>query len=196
MKLKIESRREGESWLRWLRRAGRYLASRLWAPWALRHCDRLGNGARVRGRPVVENEGGQIVIGRRFCVWSYLSRVQLYVGPGGLLEVGDDTFVNNGSVLSASRHIAIGSRVYIAPGCTLLDNDFHGTDGRGDSPKQAPIVIGDDVWLGTGVTVLRGVTIGPGAVVAAGAVVTRDVPARTLVGGVPARVIRPLGEGA
>ncbi len=174
------------------RRAVQYLLKRLIAPIALRGCTRVGPGARVRGFPVVENEGGEIVIGRAFCVFSYLAKVQLYAGPGARLEIGDDTFVNNGTTLSASLHIRIGDRVNIAPHCTLIDNDFHGTDRRDGPPKVAPIVLEDDVWLGTHVTVLKGVTIGKGAVIAAGAVVTRDVPPGVLAGGVPAKVIRRL----
>jgi acetyltransferase-like isoleucine patch superfamily enzyme len=145
---------------------------------------------------MVENEGGRIVIGQRFCVWSHLGRVELYAGPGGTLTIGDDVFVNHGAVLSASCEIHIGNRVNIAPRCTLLDNDFHGTDERGAAPRKAPIILEDDVWLGTGVIVLRGVKIGHGAVIAAGAVVSRDVPAGMLAGGVPARVLRPLSRRA
>jgi acetyltransferase-like isoleucine patch superfamily enzyme len=77
---------------------------------------------------------------------------------------------------------AIGERV------TIRDSDDHLITG-GSGPV-APIRIGDHVWIGSGVTVLRGVEIGDGAVVAAGAVVTRSVPAKCLVGGVPARVLR------
>lgn len=179
-----------------LARIWRYLQARAWAPVALRGCNRVGPGARVRGRPVVENEGGRITIGARFCVWAYLARVQLYAGPGGVLEIGDDTFINNGSVLSASQGIYVGDRVNIAPGCTVIDNDFHGTDDRQAPPARAPIVLEDDVWLGTGVTVLKGVRIGRGSVIAAGAVVTKDIPAGVLAGGVPARVLRSLVTSA
>lgn len=174
------------------RKGAQYLLKRLLAPLALRGVSQLGPGARVRGWPCVENEGGEIRIGRNFALYSYLAKVQLYVGAGGKLEIGDDTFVNNGTVLSASTLIRIGDRVNIAPQCMVIDNDFHGTDTRGAAPKTAPIVIEDDVWLGTRVTVLRGVTIGRGSVIASGAVVTKDVPPGVLAGGVPARVIRRL----
>lgn len=72
-----------------------------------------------------------------------------------------------------------------------MDGDNHTllVDGVARS-SSAPVVIGDGVWIGARATILKGVTIGDGAVVAAGAVVTRDVPAHSLVAGVPARVVR------
>ena len=72
----------------------------------------------------------------------------------------------------------------------MLDDDFHAITVDGvERPSVAPVRIGDRVWVGTRAVVLKGVTIGDGAVVAAGAVVTSDVPAGTVVAGVPARVV-------
>ncbi len=77
----------------------------------------------------------------------------------------------------------------IAENVTIRDGDHHRIlDGRQVISK--PIVIGDHVWICTNATILKGVTIGDGAIVAAGAVVTKDVPPKALVGGVPARLIR------
>ncbi|MCO6476121.1 MAG: hypothetical protein J5I94_05830 [Phaeodactylibacter sp.] len=73
-----------------------------------------------------------------------------------------------------------------------MDGDFHDLNNRQEPGRSAPIIIEDDVWLGARSIVLKGVTIGRGAVVAAGAVATRDVPPYTMVGGVPAKVIRRL----
>ncbi|MDB5100597.1 MAG: lacA 2 [Cyanobacteria bacterium RYN_339] len=174
------------------RKAVQYALKRLLAPLALRGCTKVGTGARVRGWPCVENEGGEIVIGKNFALFTYLAKVQLYAGPGGRLEIGDDSFVNNGVILSATHSIKIGNRVNIAPHCVLIDNDFHGTADRNGPPKIAPIVLEDDVWLGTRVTVLKGVTIGRGSVIASGSVVTKDVPPGVLAGGVPAKVIKAL----
>jgi len=89
--------------------------------------------------------------------------------------------------------IEIGDEVLIGPNVQLISSG-HPVDpaGRRRTITGDPIVIGRNVWIGAGATVLHGVTVGEDAVIAAGAVVTRDVPARTLVAGVPARVVRHL----
>ena len=73
-----------------------------------------------------------------------------------------------------------------------MDGDFHGVDDRAEPGKSDAIIIGDNAWLATRSMVLKGVKIGEGATVAAGAVVTKDVAPYTLVGGVPAKLIRKL----
>jgi GT2 family glycosyltransferase/acetyltransferase-like isoleucine patch superfamily enzyme len=89
--------------------------------------------------------------------------------------------------------VTIGADCNLAPNCFVTASDYGidaGTTILDQEKRDADVTIGDDVWFGTGVVVVAGVTIGDGAVVAAGSVVTSDVPPGTVVGGVPAKVIR------
>lgn len=92
--------------------------------------------------------------------------------------------------------VTIGSNVNLAQGITVTALNHNFTDPQLRIDQQgvstAPVVIGDDVWIGANATVLPGVTIGNHCVVAAGAVVTKDVPPCTLVGGVPAKILKKL----
>jgi acetyltransferase-like isoleucine patch superfamily enzyme len=161
------------------------------ARWALRGCSSLGNAPKCRGIPLVQNTG-QMIIGDYFSIWSHLGRSELAVGAGGVLRIGNCVFINTGTTISAQLEVTIGDRVQIGNGVSILDSDFHGLTDRHSPPPAEAIRIEDDVWIATKAIVLKGVTIGRGAVVAAGAVVTSDVAPYTLVGGVPARVIRSL----
>jgi acetyltransferase-like isoleucine patch superfamily enzyme len=163
----------------------------LTARWVLRGYTSLGKNAKCRGTPFVQN-GGKLIIGDCFSLWSHLSPSELAVLPNGVLRIGDNVFINTGTTISASASVTIGSRVQIANCVTIMDDDFHGLENRDCPPPAEPICIEDDVWIATGAIVLKGVTIGQGAVVAAGAVVTKNVDPYTLVGGVPARLIRSL----
>lgn len=86
--------------------------------------------------------------------------------------------------------IEIGHHCQLAPLVHMMDTDFHDLSDRTKAGKQASIVLEGQVRLGTRAMVLKGVTIHEGAVVAPGSVVTKDVPAYTLVAGVPAKVIQ------
>ena len=105
-------------------------------------------------------------------------------------HLGEGVFINMGCMFQDTGGIWIGDRTLIGHG-TILTTINHGWDPehRGDM-VMAPIHIGSDVWFGACVTVVPGVTIGDGAIIGAGSVVTKDVPARTVVAGVPARPIR------
>ncbi|WP_319004506.1 acyltransferase [Loktanella gaetbuli] len=109
------------------------------------------------------------------------------LAPGARLTLGSG-YMNYRGTIDCFADIRIGDRVAIGPDVVIRDSDNHGLAVGG--PATAPVMIGDDVWIGQRAMILKGVTIGDGAVVAAGAVVTRDVAPRSLVGGVPARVLR------
>jgi len=121
-------------------------------------------------------------------------------GPGAIydrLVIGRDVLINVRCLLDLGAAITIGNAVMIGQEVILLTTSHKvGTPGcRAGDNYVKPLNIGDGAWLGARCIVLPGVTIGPGAVVAAGAVVVRDVAAHTMVGGVPARVIRELDPG-
>ena len=121
-------------------------------------------------------------------------RPPLHLDYGSHLHIGAGTFANFGLVALDCAEIRVGEHVQIGPNVQLL-TATHPLDAdrrRAKWESAAPISIGDNVWLGGGVIVCPGVTIGPDTVVAAGSVVTKDLPARVLAVGSPARVIRDL----
>ncbi|ESZ90818.1 hypothetical protein SBOR_8794 [Sclerotinia borealis F-4128] len=113
---------------------------------------------------------------------------------------GQNVYINRDVSIFDSAPVKIGDRVLIGPGvCICTDTHEIDVESRKQSQKGSyakPIIIGDDCWVGGGVIIVAGVTIGDGSTVAAGAVVVKDVDANCLVGGVPAKVIRRLDEGA
>lgn len=116
-----------------------------------------------------------------------------YTEHGLATTFGKNVFVNQGCTFMDGGGISIGNNVMIAPKVNLITGGHPlPLAERREYTTNAPIVIEDDVWIGAGVTVTQGVTIGAGSVVAAGAVVTRDVPAGTVVAGVPARAIKSI----
>lgn len=111
---------------------------------------------------------------------------------GAHLSIGNQTYLNGASI-DCSREIRIGEYCAMAGGVRIMDNSWHNVLFVGDGEKKdsiSPVVIGNKVWIATNAIILPGVTIGDGAIVAAGAVVTKNVPARCMVAGVPARVIK------
>jgi len=115
-------------------------------------------------------------------------RVHLYLdGPTAVVSIGNGTYVNRRTEITCQDSVTIGEQCAISWDVLITDTDYHRIDGR---TATAPVAIGDRVWIGARTTILKGVTVGDGAVIAAGAVVSHDVPAGTLVGGNPAKVIR------
>jgi maltose O-acetyltransferase len=110
------------------------------------------------------------------------------------ISIGSRFSVNSGTIIDGRGGVAIGNDVMIGPNSCIYSSS-HDMSQK-DRPMTAcdhilrPVVIQDDVWIGANVSIPGGVTIGSGAVIAAGAVVVKDVEPGTIVGGVPARMIR------
>jgi acetyltransferase-like isoleucine patch superfamily enzyme len=104
------------------------------------------------------------------------------------VRIGEGTIIGDHAVLDGRAPLTIGNHVDIASGVWIYnsEHDVHSEDMR---PIEAPVVVEDYVFVGPRAIILPGVTIHKGAVVAAGAVVTKDVPAKAVVGGIPAQII-------
>ena len=117
-----------------------------------------------------------------------------YTDCGKNIHIGKYVFINMGCKFQDQGGIFIGDGALIGHNVVLATlNHAMSPHDRG-TMIPAPIHIGKNVWIGSNSTILPGVTIGDGAIVAAGAVVTRDVPENTIVGGVPARIMRHLSK--
>ncbi len=115
-----------------------------------------------------------------------------HVNYGKHTKIGRNVFINFDCVFLDFGGITIEEGVFIAPKVSLLSEGHPLAPDDRHSLTVGHIQIRRNAWIGAGATITQGVTIGEDAVVAAGAVVTKDVPTRTVVGGIPARVIKTL----
>ena len=114
------------------------------------------------------------------------------------VEIGSNCSINHGVLIQGRHKVIIGNNVTLSPYVMLLDA---GLDTKavlgGESNKDhysAPIVLEDHVWVGAGAIILAGVKIGRKSIVAAGSVVTKDMPSKSLIAGIPAKVVRKSSE--
>lgn len=111
------------------------------------------------------------------------------------IVVGENTIFSNNVSVIANEEITIGSSCLIGDLCLIMDSDFHNIDPltrRKGTGSSSPVVIGNNVWLGSRVVVQKGVRIGDNSVITPNAVVTKDIPPDSIAGGIPARVIRAI----
>jgi acetyltransferase-like isoleucine patch superfamily enzyme len=111
------------------------------------------------------------------------------LGSSSEVLIGDDCGFS-GTVIGCFDKIEIGHRVKCGANTLITDGDWHAEDPRSSKPR--PIHIGDDVWLGVNVTVMKGVTIGENSLIGAGSIVTKDIPPNVIAAGNPCVVIRTL----
>ena len=144
-----------------------------------------GSGAGEKGITI----GNDVIISRNCVIQGKTASVKI----GNKADIGCNTMISSGGGIEIGNHVLIAGNCYVGGGRYLND--------RLDIPMmeqgvytQGPVVIGDDVWLGAGATVLDGVKIGKGSIVGAGALVTKDLPDYSIAVGVPAKVIRKRDE--
>lgn len=157
------------------------------------------NAKKVMGSRIIDAHIDlSATLGEGSVVWHYArvlarARIGKHVSIGGGTEIGRDTVIGDYSRIGANVFLPpktiIGERVFVGPGVTCTDDRHPRVPVQGDPPYDAqPPIIDDDVAIGAGAVLLPGVHLYQGARVAAGAVVTEDVPAFTMVVGLPARI--------
>ena len=140
--------------------------------------------SRIETRLLVE-ENGQMIVNGEFEIYAG-SFVRVVKGGKLILNKG---FINENVQITCGDVIEIGRDCAIGRDVVIRSFDGHSICKDGYDISE-PIRIGNHVWIGQGATILKGVTIGDGAIIASGSVVTKDVPSKAVVGGVPARIIQ------
>ena len=147
-----------------------------------------GDNLRLREDvEIVKRDGGQqrLTLGNNVLISEHARLV--FEGPDGIIEIGDDVFINARSEVRSREQVRIGADTIVSYDVCILDTNSHSIVGI---ETTQPVTLGEHVWVGARATILPGVTVGSGAVIGAGSVVTRNVPERCLVAGNPVRVLR------
>lgn len=161
----------------------------LMSKWYLRKAT-LASVVICRNKPSLFIKG-KLCIGSGTRIWSNIYRTRISVFEGAELHIGENNYIN-GIRIAVKKKVIIGKNCHFAPEVVIMDSDFHDKSCHEEEGKSNDITIGNNVWIATRATILKGVTIGDGAVIAAGAVVTKNVPPYSLVGGIPATIIKTI----
>ena len=137
-------------------------------------------------------DGGELRIGRDTWLRTEVEPVHLIVYPNGQLTIGTEGWLN-GCLVSSKQEVTTGVRTWIGPGTHVYDSDQHDFDDA--TPEQsAPVRMGDHIWVGARVMVLKGVVIGSHSIIGAHSMVTHDIPAHSVAYGVPAEPRGNVGD--
>lgn len=171
---------------------------------------RLGQGIQVFGRAiVVRYPGTTISIGDNSIFNACFKHLSAGLGFGlkirtlcrnARIQIGASCELNACALICRTTEIILEDNVLIGAGTIIMDSDFHSLEPRKRIPGQktaafendSPVHIGENVWIGLNVTLLKGVCIGKNSVIAAGSVVTHKIPPNVVAAGIPAKVVKKL----
>lgn len=159
--------------------------------------DAAGYDLRVMTPRHLEISGPNIRVGDHVHFMALPDKpVRLAVFDGlGKINIGSYSIINPGVRMTSAAEISIGEGCMLATDCYLSDADWHDLNHRIYAPgNNAPITLGDNVWIGDGALVTKGVSIGKNSIVGAKSVVTKDVPDNCIVAGNPARKVSELND--
>jgi acetyltransferase-like isoleucine patch superfamily enzyme len=178
---------------------------RIWTYRRLWTCGRVTGPAPIVWQPLLVLGSGRVSLGRDV-EFGWRTSGNFYAGycqleastPEAWIEIGDRAQINNDALIkSEGAGIRIGADALLGSQVCIYDSDFHELHPqrrRGGRPAIAPVELGENVFVGDRVLILKGVTIGRDTVVGAGSVVTRSLPAGVVAAGNPARVVRALED--
>jgi len=170
--------------------------------WARRfvfpHFDAIGPDAKIIGPRFVHVFGRGVRAGRALHIIASNDapvRLTVWAAPQkqGKITLGDCVLITGGVRLMAAHSITVGDGCMFASGAIISDCDWHGIYDRTNIDEDArPVVLAENVWIGTNAFVGKGVSIGKNSIVGAGAIVTKDVPENVVVAGNPAKIVKQL----
>jgi acetyltransferase-like isoleucine patch superfamily enzyme len=155
----------------------------------LRGKARLPLSVRLTGRIRLRGDG-DVEFGQGVTLMGDIVPIEFVSYKDARISIGDHTFINYGSSISAYKQVKIGRHCLLGHHTLIVDRNEHGVEQREVAPPPAQVIIDDHVWIGSRVIILPGVLVGHHSVIGAGSVVTRDIPANCLAVGNPARVVR------
>lgn len=117
----------------------------------------------------------------------FYADTQFKVNSSGAVKIGKGTYINENALIIAEKRVSIGRDCKISWDVIIMDTEF--SDSEKESGHYNPVVIEDEVSIGSNCVILKGVTIGKGSIIAAGSVVMQDIPEYSIYGGSPARHI-------
>mgnify|MGYP001404532548 CR=1 FL=1 len=162
---------------------------------------KIGNKVSFNQQAVINGKGSVIIgdkvsIGYKLGGNYYKNRSEFQPRyKDAVIEIGDEVAFNNNIFICCAQRVKIGNNCLVGEGVTILDFEAHGTSpyNRHKLGNKKEVIIGNNVWIGSKVIILKGAKIGDNSIIAAGSVVLgKEYPSNVIIGGNPARIIKEI----